>query len=204
MKANPRRKPTYPNLKANLLMTLLVLGVPICTKLILQKARAASSEQIKSTESMVVPRYGHTATLLTNGVVLITGGTNAAGDPIATPEVFDPAAGNFREPTADELGMETVATPGPVTEPLPDGYDMVFDLFNGSTLYFGLNGAGLYPGTNDTIAPLENSDPLKRANASITEFASDKKLLITGGVDANNQPVAPAVVFNPAKIATDL
>src|SRR5262249_16420126 len=152
---------------------------------------------------MMVPRYGHTAGLLTNGVVLITGGTNAAGEPVETPEVFDPVTGNFREPTVEELSMENVATPGPVSDPLPAGYDMGFDLFNGSTLSFGLNGAGIYPGINDTIAPLENSDLLKRANASITEFASDKKLLIAGGIDSANQPVAAAALFNPAKITTD-
>src|SRR5438876_3037332 len=199
-----RNESAASNFRANLVLVLLVLGVPIATKVALQKARAASSEQVKSTESMVIPRVGHTAQLLSDGRVLISGGTDANGNPISTPEVFDPTNRTFHVPADGELdGLTTVATPGPVTDPLPPDYDIGFDLFNGSTLYFGLNGAGLYPGTNDTIVPLENSDALKRANASITEFASDKKLLIAGGVNAANQPVPAAVLFNPAKIWTD-
>src|SRR6266404_4789562 len=62
MKSNPN----FPNRSArrasawsNLLLAFLVFGVPLGVKLILQSARAASSEQIKTTESMVVPRAGH-------------------------------------------------------------------------------------------------------------------------------------------------
>jgi hypothetical protein len=42
-----------------------------------------------------LPRYAHTATLLPNGLVLIAGGNNS-GSPLASAELFDPAAGTFR------------------------------------------------------------------------------------------------------------
>ncbi len=42
---------------------------------------------------MVVPRSGHTATLLTNGLVLVTGGVNSNGS-IASVELFNPATGS--------------------------------------------------------------------------------------------------------------
>ena len=51
---NPSRKSTYPNLKANLLMTLMVLGIPIGTKLLLLNARAAASQQVLATDAMSV------------------------------------------------------------------------------------------------------------------------------------------------------
>src|SRR5208337_1862466 len=58
----------------------------------------------KATGSMYGARYGHTATLLNNGEVLVTGGS-AGGPPrggppgpptlLATAELFDPTSGTF-------------------------------------------------------------------------------------------------------------
>src|SRR5437867_4181444 len=102
------RKSTRPNFKANLLMTLLVIGVPIGTKLILLNARAASSEQIKITESMVVPRYGHTNTVYADGRVLISGGYDRDNNPVATQEVFDPTNHTFHVLAPNELDDATI------------------------------------------------------------------------------------------------
>jgi hypothetical protein len=43
---------------------------------------------------MKAPRYGHTATMLPEGLVLITGGFGSTGA-VATTELFDPASGSF-------------------------------------------------------------------------------------------------------------
>src|SRR5205814_3898821 len=92
MKPSPSRKSTYPNLKANLLMTLLVIGVPIGTKLILLNARAATSQQVQATDPLGVPRHDHTATLLLNGTVLVAGGLDANNAVVASAEVYYPSA----------------------------------------------------------------------------------------------------------------
>jgi len=93
--ANPNRKSTYPNLKANLLMTLMILGIPIGAKLVLLNARAATSQQVLATEPMSVARHDHTATLLTNGTVLIAGGLDASNAVLASAEVYAPSTNGF-------------------------------------------------------------------------------------------------------------
>ncbi|HXP78758.1 MAG TPA: kelch repeat-containing protein [Verrucomicrobiae bacterium] len=45
--------------------------------------------------SMAGPRIAHTATLLSTGEVLVAGGTDGSGMPIATAELYDPANGTF-------------------------------------------------------------------------------------------------------------
>ena len=48
-----------------------------------------------ATGSMVHGHLGHTATLLTNGRVLIAGGVDESGENAAYAELFDPASGTF-------------------------------------------------------------------------------------------------------------
>src|SRR2546422_5755272 len=59
-----------------------------------------SSAQAPGTWARVVdlnqPRAEHTATLLTNGTVLIAGGRDAAGQPLASAEIGDPATAGYR------------------------------------------------------------------------------------------------------------
>jgi len=46
---------------------------------------------------MTTARYAHTATLLLNGKVLVSGGTNSAGN-VSTAELYDPATEHGQRP----------------------------------------------------------------------------------------------------------
>ena len=51
---------------------------------------ASSSEQVKPLDNLAVPRTGHTATALSDGRILITGGRDTDGNLVAASEIFDP------------------------------------------------------------------------------------------------------------------
>ena len=53
------------------------------------------SHGFRATGSMAGPRVAHTATLLNNGKVLVAGGMDAKGTPLATAEIYDPSNGTF-------------------------------------------------------------------------------------------------------------
>jgi hypothetical protein len=44
---------------------------------------------------MTTARYSHAATLLLDGLVLITGGQGGLGPPLESAELYDPAVGTF-------------------------------------------------------------------------------------------------------------
>jgi len=76
--------------------------------IVLAVAGCASVGTFSRTGSMTVARYGHTATLLPDGRVLIAGGGDA--------DIYDPQAGTF-----SRTGSMTVARYGHTATLLPDG-----------------------------------------------------------------------------------
>ena len=89
----------------SLVLPLFLLGVANHTAIVL----AQSAGAFTATGNMTTPRFGHTATLLADGRVLIAGGcADQKGEPLydwiglpsckavtATAEVYDPVTGTF-------------------------------------------------------------------------------------------------------------
>ncbi len=101
----------------------------------------------KPTGGMAGPRIAHTATLLSTGSVLVAGGTDGAGMPIATAELYDPTKGTFT-----------------------------------------LTGSMATPRAHFAATPLcDLSAPP----------CNDKRVLVTGGLDVNGNPLMTAELYDP-------
>ncbi|PYI85216.1 MAG: hypothetical protein DME26_11535 [Verrucomicrobia bacterium] len=192
-----------------------VLGLPLTLAIILNVGRAATSEQIKATAPLNVPRTGHTATLLTNGMhngrVLIAGGTDSSGQATPSAEVYAAGAGTF-----EQITPMTVARSGHKAKLIDGGWVLVSggEPGNTSEVFDPLNVTWtlVQPTPIDDLGPMagppystavELANGRSRAGATATELAGDKKILVAGGVNSSNELVAAAAIFNPAKVSTD-
>ena len=78
--------------------------------------------------SLTTGRQEHTATLLPNGQVLVTGGSTYSGSPLSSAELFDPATGTW-------VGTNSLNTPrwGQAATLLPNGQLVVMGGYGDAT-----------------------------------------------------------------------
>jgi hypothetical protein len=148
------------------------------------------SGQIKSTGNLSVAREFHTATLLQDGKVLITGGLVFSGYPTWLPaspsaELYDPAVGKF---TA--IGNMSAPRAGHTASLLLDGRVLIF----GGTSS-GTPSAEMYDPAKGTLAPLP-SPLFSRSGHTATVLPSGKVLFI-GGLD-NSGTLATSEIYDPS------
>jgi hypothetical protein len=160
-----------------------------------------STRTFTQTGNMAVGRYLHTATLLQNGKVLITGGVATSGsDPVATAELYDPATGAFTI-----TGAMATARAQHTATLLPDGRVLIAGGTTSSppplTSAWLSTGAGNFQGT----ATAEVYDPSTgsfSATGSMlaprvfhtATLLSNGQVLIAGGGNENST----AEVYDPA------
>jgi hypothetical protein len=82
----------FPAIATFVSVGLLVVGLEASTAV---SALAQTSGTWTTTGSLNVDRVGHTATLLHNGEVLVTGGEDTAGNILASAELYNPATGKW-------------------------------------------------------------------------------------------------------------
>ena len=154
-----------------------------------------STGTFTATGSLSVARESHTATLLSNGTVLVAGGSDGTvGNPTpaatayATAELFNPSTGHF---TA--AGMMTTQR----------DFFTASLLGNGKVLATGgINNAGGFLDTADLYDPTSTSFAAT-GNMTATRFyhdasvLNDGTVLLTGGSDGNNRALASAEVYDP-------
>ncbi len=151
----------------------------------------AATGAFSSTGSMNFARDGHTATLLPNGEVLVTGGWNPTNGYLASAELFDPAKGKWsltRSMTAPRQNLEAVL--------LQNGQVLVAGGLNasGGTSAPPLSSAELYNPSTGTWTGT-GSMTTGREDFVLT-LLSNGKVLAAGGF--NNGPLSSAELYDPA------
>jgi len=166
------------------------LGTPLATAEIYDPV----SDSFTLTGPMTRGRFFHTATLLENGMVLITGGLNN-GEPLAAAEVYDPVAKTF-----SSTGTMTMARMGHTSTLLSSGKV----LLAGGAGSFGGNAtaaaelydpsSGSFTATNPMISP---------RSVHTATLLQNGQVLVTGGASVfygsgQSSSLSSAELFDPA------
>ena len=141
-----------------------------------------------ATGSLHTGRFLHSATLLADGKVLVTGGSDSDYRLTSSTEIYDPALGTWA--TTGNLHLARV---GNTITLLGNGQVLVS---GGESISGGLfSSAELFDPTTGTWSATDNL-PSGRANHTAT-LLPDGTVLVTGGVDRNFNSLASSVLFDP-------
>jgi hypothetical protein len=169
-------------LLVSLLVIVLIAGTGI--------PALAASGSFNNTGSMNVARIDHTATLLSNGDVLVAGGLNDGY--LASAELYNPSTGKWTL-----TGSMTAPRDGHDAVLLPDGQVLVAGGLNATLGMCGtLSSAELYnPSTGKWTAT--GSMTTGRYSFALT-LLPDGKVLAAGGTNCGAGGLISAELYNPA------
>jgi len=152
------------------------------------------------TGSLTSDRYGHTATLLNNGLVLLAGGVSNSLGWLTSADLYNPATGivtptgpmNFarQQPTSTLLNDGTVLITGGYYYPPAGGNALSIataEIYNPAT--------GTFTYTN---GPMGYARALHTATLLRCACANDGKVLITGGQSINGTIFNTAELYDPS------
>jgi hypothetical protein len=168
-------------MRTRVILQLLIAGAVAAT------VSAQSPGTFTATGSMMIPRNGHTATLLTSGKVLITGGEVLPTlNVLRTAELYDPLSGTF-----SNTGNMTTPRIGHTATLLPDGRVLIVggspDLSPShfTEIYF----TEIYDPSTGEFSPA--SDTIFGHVCHQATLLNNGKVLITGGGAGGGLPYGP-------------
>src|SRR5215469_8620182 len=175
-------------IRSLLLISLFAIGFVASTAL----PAIAGSGSFNTTGSMNVGRIDHTATLLANGDVLVTGGANNSTGYLSSAELYNHSTGKW-------------TLTGSMTAPR-DGHDAVL-LHNGQVLVAGgINASLSQCGTLASAELFNPSTDTWTATGSMTTgrysftltVLPNGEVLAAGGTNCGNGGLTSAEVYNPS------
>jgi len=162
---------------------------PSCTITITANTTVSATFVPPPTGQMTDAREGHTATLLSNGKVLIAGGANDTEGVLSSAELYDPTAGTFT-PTGSmtDWRYEHTATL------LPSGKVLMAGGATDSNGNF-VTSAELYDPTTGTFTPTGSMTTVRYQHTAT--LLSNGTVLIAGGDDGSLQGLSSAELYDP-------
>ncbi|MGO9085651.1 MAG: kelch repeat-containing protein [Candidatus Sulfotelmatobacter sp.] len=142
------------------------------------------------TGTMVSARQNYTATLLSDGKVLLVGGSDGS-NALASAELFDPSNNSF----APSAGSLHTARWSHTATPLPNG--KVFITGGWDSTNQALASAELYDPSTDSFSDITAPMITPRVDFTST-LLSNGTVLIVGGHDRNNNVFGNVEIFDPS------
>ena len=139
------------------------------------------------TGSMTVARWGHSATLLDNGKVLIAGGGHDVAFGLASAELYDPATETFAS-----TGSMTLGRDGHTATLLGNGKVLIAG-GSGDEAGYASTSAELYDPDTDTFAATGSMSD-GRCMHTATPL-SDGRVLVAGGRNSAGEAIASAEIY---------
>lgn len=165
-----------------------------------------SQAQSTSTGAMNLPRYQHTATLLNNGLVLVTGGnisTNGINNYTGTAEIYNPQTGTWRYTGLGSQTSMNFRRAGHTATLLSDGRVLIaggavgaqYNSGVGGVTTFFTNSVDIFDPATETFTPTGPMVGERRSHSAI--LLKDGRVLVLGGwTDGYSYPQSE--IYNPA------